>query len=255
MAYTLITSASSGIGLALAREFAKHGHNLIITARNEEKLNKAKEIITDEYSVDVVTFSADLSKEESRTRLFEYTESNNFVVDILVNNAGFGDSNAFIDATWQRQKNMVDLNITALMHLTYLYAGDMRKRNGGKILNLSSVAAFCAGPNMSVYYASKAFVLSFSQALTEELKQYNIGVTAICPGPTATGFEKNAGMKNSKMFTAFGAQDANSVARCAYNGLMKNKAVVYHSAVTVGFNIITRLCTRKFARKTASKLD
>lgn len=138
------------------------------------------------------------------------------------------------------------------------YSMDRNKKQSkgkGRILNLSSVAAFSAGPYMSMYYATKGFILSLSEAMYEELKQFGVSVTALCPGPTATGFEKNAGMKQSKMFVAFGAETSEAVAKCGYQGCMAGKAVVYHGKVTYGFNLITRLTTRKFARKLAQKLN
>lgn len=255
MAYTLITGASSGIGLALAKEFAKHGHNLFIVARSSDKLQALKHELEESYKIQIEVFTADLSKEEERNKLFDFTQSQNIQVDILVNNAGFGDSNAYLDASWERQKNMVELNILALMHLTHYYGNEMKRRGSGKILNLSSVAAFSAGPYMSIYYASKGFVLSLSEAMYEELKDSGVSVTALCPGPTATGFEKNAGMKQSKMFTMFGAATAEAVAKRGYQGLIKGKAVVYHGKVTYGFNLVTRITTRKFSRKLAKMLD
>lgn len=255
MAYTLVTGASGGIGMALAKEFAKHGHDLIIVARTAEKLELLKTELEKEYGIHVEAVAADLSKEAERESLFRYTQQKGMEVENLVNNAGFGDSNAFLEAAWVRQKNMVELNILALMHLTHLYGNEMKKKGKGRILNLSSVAAFSAGPYMSIYYASKGFVLSLSEAMFEELTGSGITVTALCPGPTATGFEKNAGMKQSKMFTVFGAETAESVAKKGYKELMKGKAVVYHGKVTYGFNVVTRLMTRKFSRKLAQKLN
>lgn len=255
MTYTLITGASGGIGLELAKEFAENGHNLIISARSRDKLEKLKEELEKEYKIKVEVFAADLSDENNRNRLYSYTKSNGLDVDILVNNAGFGDSNDFLHTPWERQKNMVELNISALIHLTHLYGNDMKDRGKGKILNLSSAASFSAGPYMSVYYASKGFVLSFSQALHEELKGSGVTVTALCPGPTVTGFEKSAGMENAKMFHVFGVETAKAVAKCGYKGTMKGKAVVYHGKITHWFNIISRLTPRSFARKHATKLN
>ena len=255
MAYTLITGASSGIGLELAKEFAKHGHNLILAARTGSKLEALKVELENTYPVKVETFAADLSIEEERNRLFAYTQSAGIDVEILVNNAGFGDSNAYLDTSWERQKNMVELNVLALMHLSHLYGNDMKKRGTGKILNLSSAAGLSAGPYMPIYYASKAFVLSLSQAMYEELSGSGVTVTALCPGPTATGFEKSAGMENAKMFHTIGTETAESVARCGYKAVMKGKAVVYHGKITHGFNIASRLLPRSFVRKRAITMN
>ncbi len=255
MAYTLITGASGGIGKAFANEFAKNGHDLIIVARSADKLSTLKGELEAKYGIKVECFACDLSVESECDRLFEYTRSHGFAVESLVNNAGFGDSNAYLDATWERQKEMVDLNIVALMKLSYLYGNEMKRNGHGKILNLSSVAAFSAGPYMSVYYASKAFVLSLSEAMYDELKGSGVTVTALCPSPTATGFEKNAGMKGAKMFTAFGAETPDAVARYGYKAMMMGKAVAYHGKVTHGYNIVTRLAPRSFSRKLAKLLD
>lgn len=255
MGYTLITGASGGIGKALAKEFAKHHHNLLIVARNTEKLQELQHELQELYHINVAVFTADLSQETERTKLFEFTNLHDIQVDILVNNAGFGDQNAYLDTAWERQKNMVELNVLALMHLSHYYGNKMKKRGLGKFLNLSSVAAFSAEPNMSIYYATKGFVLSLSEAMYEELKGSNVIVTALCPGPTATGFEKNANMKQSKMFTLFGSKTAESVAKCGYKALMKGKAVAYNGKVTYGFNFVTRLTSRRFSRKLAKMLD
>lgn len=253
--YTLITGASDGIGKALAIEFAKHGHNLILAARSADKLTALKAEWEAAYPIQVEVFAGDLSREDVRTRLFSHTQTHNLDVEILVNNAGFGDSNPFLDTPWDTQKNMVELNVLALMHLSHLYGSEMKRRGRGKILNLSSAAALSAGPYMPVYYASKGFVLSLSQAMHEELKGSGVTVTALCPGPTTTGFEKRAGMEQAKMFHVFGTKTAESVAKCAYRGVMKGKAVIYHGPITHGFNLATRLTPRSFARKRAARLN
>lgn len=255
MSYTLITGASGGIGKAFANEFARNGHNLIIAARSADKLEVLKNDLESKYGIHVEVFACDLSSESECDRLFEFTRSQNLTVENLVNNAGFGDSNAYLDAAWERQKEMVDLNILALMRLSYLYGNKMKSAHHGRILNLSSVAAFSAGPYMSVYYASKAFVLSLSEAMYDELKSYGVSVTTLCPSPTSTGFEKNAGMKGAKMFTAFGAETPDTVAKYGYKAMMNGKAVAYHGKVTHGYNIVTRITPRSFSRKLAKLLD
>ena len=234
--------------MELAKEFAKHGHDILIVARTSSKLEALKTELEQTYQVKVEMFVADLSNEDERNQLYAYTQNNNLEVEILVNNAGFGDSNAYLDTAWERHKNMVDLNVLALMHLSHLYGNEMRTRGKGRILNVASAAAFSAGPYMSVYYASKAFVLSLGGALHEELKGSEVTVTTLCPGPTTTDFEKNAGLENTKMFQVVGVETAESVAKCGYKGVMKGKAVIYHGMITKWFNIISRITTRKFAR-------
>lgn len=255
MTYTLITGASYGIGQELAKEFAKHGHNLIIAARTAYRLEALKAELESAHSVKVETFAADLSIEEERNRLFAYTQDNHLEVEILVNNAGFGDGNAFLDAPWERQKNMVELNVLALMHLSYLYGAEMKKRGHGKIMNIASAAAFSAGPYMPVYYASKAFVLSLSEAMYEELKGSGVTVTAICPGPTTTCFEKNAGMENANMFHVSGVETPEAVAKCAYDGMMKEKPIVCHGRISRSFSFYSRLIPRSAARKSAIRMN
>lgn len=150
---------------------------------------------------------------------------------------------------------MVQLNAVAAMQLSYLYGSDMRKAGRGRILNVSSCAAFSAGPYMSIYYATKGFVLSFSLALSKELEGSGVTVTAICPGPTSTGFESAAQMRGSKMFKIIKPQSAAHVAECAYRAMVKGKPVVYHSPTTKLFNIGSRLTTRRFAAGLAENIN
>lgn len=249
--YTLITGATGGIGLEFAKIFAARGSSLILVARNESRLRKIQRALESAYRVDVEIISADLAEEQAPEKIYRYAESQGWRVQTLVNNVGFGDHNCFFDTRWQRQKNMVDINIIALMHLTYLFGEDMRKNRKGKILNVSSLASFCAGPYMSVYYASKSFVRSFSEALSEELRPYHVTVTALCPGPVATGFEKNAGLQDSRMFKLLHVSDAASVARAGYVGMMKGKALVYYGWQTKAASLLSRLCPRMVTRRTA----
>ena len=194
----------------------------------------------------------DLSNIDSGKYLYEKTTEEGYMVSNLVNNAGFGDLNGFLDSNWERQYKMLQLNITTLMEMTYLYGNDMRKAGQGHIMNVSSAAAFCAGPNMSIYYATKAYVLSFSEAVAEELKGTGVTVTALCPGPTSTGFEKAAKMKNSKMFTLFKPASAEAVAKYGYKKMVKGKVVAYHGIqtkiISIGSRILPRCVIRKFAK-------
>ena len=251
--WTLITGASGGIGRELAEIFAESGHNLILVARSEGKLAELRDRLTAEHGVEARVIAADLSLPDAAERLHERTQG--LVVDNLVNNAGFGDWGGFLDSDWGRQEQMVQLNITALMQMCRLYGRDMRERGFGHILNLSSVAAFCAGPYMSVYYATKAYVLSFSQALSEELADTGVTATALCPGPTSTGFESAARMKDSKMFTALHPAKARDVAQRGYDAMQEGKAVAYHSTTTTLMNIGSRLFSRRAARRFAAGIN
>ncbi len=254
-AYTLITGASGGIGKELAELFAKDGHNLILVARNEKKLIGVKKKLETRYGIRVVVIVLDLSKQNAAEKLHAYTTQKQYVVDHLVNNAGFGDWGEFLEADWERQNEMVQVNLFALMRLTYLYGRDMKKQKKGRILNVASAAAFCAGPYMSVYYASKAFVLSFSQAIHEEAKKYGVSVTALCPGPTKTGFETTAQLKNSKMFTLLPVESAKAVAKCGYKAMRKGQPLAYSGLVTKYGNVASCIVSKRIARKVAKQIN
>lgn len=254
MAYALITGASGGIGKELALVYAKKKYDLVLAARNEQALESLRAEIEKKYRRKVIVLPKDLTNETAADEIHDTLNEMQIYPDVLVNNAGFGDKAAFVNSDWQRQENMVKLNILALMKLTYLFGSDMKERRQGKILNLSSVAAFSGGPNMSIYYASKAFVLSFSQSVNAELKPYGVTVTALCPGPTATGFENAAGMKQSKMFSLF-PQTPQKVAKAGYKACAKGKDIKYHSPVTYGFNILSRLLPRSVVLKMAQSVN
>jgi short-subunit dehydrogenase len=188
----LITGASSGIGLELAKCFAADKSNLILTARNREALEKLAEELRREHGINVAIFTADLSLAESPQKLFSELKGRGINVDVLVNNAGFGLHGAFAELPLKRQLETIQVNIAALVELTGLFLPDMLKRNRGGILNVGSVAGFVPGPQMAVYYASKSFVLSFSEGLHEELRGTKIQVTNLCPGPTESNFSSVA---------------------------------------------------------------
>ncbi len=190
MGYALITGASGGIGRELAALFAADGHDLVITARSQERLDMVKTKLEQRFGVHVVTFAIDLSEANAPKKLHDFTTSQGIAVDHLVNNAGFADWTDFLDADWNRQNEMMQLNMHALAELTYRYGRDMRANGHGRILNISSVASMMAGPYMAMYFASKAFVRSLSEAVAHELRGTGVTVTCVCPGPTTTGFRK-----------------------------------------------------------------
>lgn len=162
---------------------------------------------------------------------------------------------SFLRSDWARQQSLIDLNVSALVHLSYLFGADMAERGNGRIVNMSSVAAFSGGPNMALYYASKAFVLSFSLALSGELKGTGVTVTAVCPGPTTTGFEKSAGMEHSRMFTKAWTMTAARVAKESYEAAMRGKPVKYCGLVVYGFNLATRFLPRTTAAFLAKDMN
>lgn len=248
----LITGASGGLGLEFAKILAGKQYDLILAARSEGKLNSLKEQLEKENGIRVFVCAVDLSVKDAAQTVFDYTQQQGLPVDVLINNAGFGDAGSFAESDWQKQYEMVQVNITALMQLTHCFLKPMIAQGHGKILNLSSVAAFCAGPDMSIYYASKAFVRSFSEAVAEEVKGTGVTVTAICPGPTATGFEQAASMKKGAvMFRK--AADAGSVAAAGIRAMEKGKALCYQGFFTktmsIGARIMPRAVTRYFAHK------
>ena len=197
MKSVLITGASSGIGYEFAKIYAKNGHNLVITARRQENLENIRKEL-ESYSVKIETIVLDLSKEGAAKKLYENVKEKGIVIDTLINNAGFGLYGNFIETDVDREAEMIDLNIKSLVILTKLFLKDMIAIDKGEILNVASIAAFQPGPLMSVYYASKSFVLSFSEAVRNEIRKTNVNISVLCPGPTATEFERSANLEKSK---------------------------------------------------------
>jgi hypothetical protein len=220
----LITGGSVGIGAALADVFAAHGHDLILVARSRDKLEVRARAIREQFGVDVVCLSEDLTDPEGARRLYEAVAGRGLDVHCLVNNAGIGLYGKFAGTDLNAELKMIQLNVTSVVDLTKRFLPAMIARHGGRILNVASTAAFVPGPWMSVYYATKAFLLSFSQAIGYELKESGITVTTLCPGPTHSEFKVRAGSQRSRLFEAF-VMDAPRVARVGYDGMMKGKAV------------------------------
>lgn len=248
----VITGASNGIGLELSRILAKDGYDLVLCARSQDKLEELGKEITALDEVSVTLVPLDLTDRESAERLFEQTPG---VPDILINNAGFGDYGPFLKCDWEKQERMIELNILALSHLTHLYLPGMADNGRGRILNVASVAGFEPGPLMSVYYATKAYVLSFSEALAVELKPLGISVTALCPGPVNTGFAKAANADNISLFKESGGASAPDVAEYAYRCMMKGKAVAVHG---IKFKIgvfFVKILPRSTVRKTLYRIQ
>ncbi len=219
--YTLITGASSGIGLELARIFAKNNHNLILVARRKEKLEALAEELSTTHDIKVEVLVKDLSLPHAARDVYDETKARNLEVNILVNNAGFGGIGKFHEREWEKDHAMIQLNIVALTELSRYFLPDFVARNSGKILNVSSTASHMPGPLQAVYYATKAYVTSFSNAIAEELSDTNITVTNLMPGATATGFGKRSGMDKTAIFEK--TASARSVAQDGYDGLMADK--------------------------------
>lgn len=220
----LITGASSGIGLEFATLFAKDGFHLVLNARNESRLQEIANELTTKYGVKITVAAKDLGIPESADELTSELASAGIEVDVLINNAGFAAYGPFNETSWKEEKDMIQVNITALTALTKQLLPGMIKRNSGKILNVASTAAFQPGPLMAVYYATKAYVLSFSEAVNYELRNTDVSVTALCPGATATNFEKRANLESSRLFQS-GAMDARDVALEGYKALNEKKSL------------------------------
>lgn len=221
----LITGATGGLGREFASIFAKNGYDLILTAKKHDALSLMKTELESEHSVAVMVIAKDLSDDDATSDIFNAVVDSGSKVDILVNNAGFGDFSEFSKCDLNKQEEMIRVNILALTRLTRLFLPEMIRSDNGKILNLSSIAGFEPGPYMSVYYASKSFVLSFSEALSRELRGTNVTVTVLCPGPTRTGFDKAAGEGAVKMFSSIRPADPKEVVEYSYKMLMKGKVI------------------------------
>jgi len=221
----LITGASSGIGYELALCFARDGHDLVLVARREKELNQIAQQIREKYEVQVNVIAKDLSLPGAPDEIFEELKQKGVRVDFLINNAAFGIHGFFLRHDIRRELELLSLNISALTHLTSLFAAGMAGRKQGKIMNVASVAAFGPGPLMATYFASKAYVLSFSEALANELKGSGVSVTCLCPGPTETEFSRVAGTDRLKIHKSQ-RMSAKKVAEIGYRGFMKKKTVV-----------------------------
>ncbi|RMD48461.1 MAG: SDR family oxidoreductase [Ignavibacteria bacterium] len=223
--YVLITGASKGIGKELANIFARHLYSLILVARSEELLQQMKQEFESKFSIDVKIFVYDLSDSEQAIGLFDEIKKQNLKVDILINNAGFGMYGEFLEIDEKSEQQMIHLNIETLTLLSKLFGREMAKNGGGKILNVASTAAFQPGPGMAVYYATKAYVLSFSEAISYELRPLGIQVSTLCPGPTDTEFHDRAGTRKSVIMQKLN-MDAETCASIAYRQFMKGKRLI-----------------------------
>lgn len=221
----LITGASSGIGMDMARIFAAGKSDLVLVARSTDKLNQLAEELRATENVQVEVISQDLGASDAAASLCATISEHNLQIDVLVNNAGFGLRGTVAELDCARQVNMVQVNITALTELTRLLLPAMIERGRGGILNVASTAAFQPGPWMAVYYATKAYVLSFSEGLYEELKGTGVHVSCLCPGATATGFAAEADMESSLLFR-MGTMTSPAVAQAGIRGLRANKPIV-----------------------------
>ncbi len=223
MKATLITGASGGIGEAFARRLAEEKHNLVLVARSEKKLHQICDELMLKHGIIAHYIALDLTEFEADKKLFAETEKHGFEIEWLINNAGFGSMGDFAELDLERELQMIDLNISMLVALTHRYLPKMRERKSGVIINVSSTASFQAIPFMATYAATKAFVTSFSEAVAEENRPFNITVTALCPGPTDTNFFAEA---NAIPFSAKGMQTSEAVVETGLKAVRAKRSLV-----------------------------
>jgi uncharacterized protein len=246
----LITGASSGIGRELARCFAAERCKLILVSRKRDVLNAVAEELHRAYKTHAEVLPADLSEPAAPGRIFSHLESTGTKVDVLVNNAGFGLKGGFARLPLQKQMDIIQVNLTALTQLTGLFLPGMLARKRGGVLNVASTASFQPGPGMAVYFATKAYVLSFTEAIAEEVAGTGVKVTALCPGPTVTNFFTGAASKPSRFFD-MAAMSAETVARMGHDAFRKGRVVKVAGFGNAALAFSARLAPRAFARKVA----
>ena len=244
----LITGASAGLGVEFAHQLSKRGHRLVLAARRKDRLDELAKELGNARAVAI-----DLSKKDAAARLIADLEANGEVVDLLVNNAGFGLIGRFAELDAKRERQMIDLNVATLTDLCRAVAPGMIERKTGGIINVASTAAFQPGPKMAVYFATKAFVLSLSEALHEELKPHGVKVSCLCPGPTRTEFGEVAGFGGNLMFDKV-AMNSPEVVAAGLNGLDKNRAVVVPGFVNKVGAMSGRFAPRFVVRKIAGAI-
>lgn len=255
MATALITGASNGIGLELAKVHASKGGDLVLVARNKSKLEELKAQLEQQYKIKVYTIGKDLSLTDAAQDVYDETQKQNIQIDYLINNAGFGDFGMFAETDWNKELQMINLNITTLTQFTKLYLQDMVKRKNGKIMNVASTAAFQSGPTMAVYYATKAYVLSFSEAIDNEVSDKGVTVTALCPGATESGFQAAAAMEESNLVKGKKLPTSKEVAKYGYTAMMKGKTVAIHGFMNWFLANSVRFMPRALVVKVTRKMQ
>lgn len=251
----LVTGASAGIGLELARLFARQRHDVVMVARREERLREIASELQDEHGITAHVIAADLAASDGARRLHEEVRGRGIEVEYLVNNAGFGTFGPFVETDLEETMDLVRLNIGALTELTALFVPPMVERQSGKVLNVASAAAFQPGPLMATYYASKAYVLHFSEALHEELEGTGVSVTALCPGPVRTEFQEVAGMERSGLVLNKRLISVERVADEGYEAMMRGKPMVVPGLATKLLAFSVRFAPRRLVAKFVRRLQ
>jgi short-subunit dehydrogenase len=222
----LITGGSGGIGYELAKLFAKDHYNLVLVARSTATLARVTDELQRQFGISAKAVSLDLTAGLAPQFLFNQLQREQIFIDVLVNNAGYGVFSEFAKIPAEEDLGQIQLNVAALTNLSKLFLGPMLERHSGRILNVASTAGFQPGPRMAVYYATKAYVISFSEALANELKDSGVTVTCLCPGVTDTSFQGRAGTDKTRLFRTMRPMDAKTVAHHGYRGLMGGKSLV-----------------------------
>lgn len=243
----LITGATAGIGYELAKLYAKDENNLILVARDEERLKEVKDEL-EFYNIKVYTIALDLSGDNSCEKILDFVNKKNLSVDILINNAGIGSFGYLNEIEMERELKLIDVNIRALTELTKMFLPSMIEQGEGAIMNVASTAAFCAGPKMATYYASKSYVLNFTEALYEELKGSEIKVSCLCPGPVKTNFQEKSGIRKSEAAKK-ALMTPKEVAEIAYRDFKKGKLIIIPGFKNKLIIKINKLIPRSFSRK------
>ena len=255
----LVTGATSGIGYELAALLARDGHRLVLVARRQEELDRVGSEFRERHGVTAETVAAELARPAAIDELIGELERREVEVEILINSAGFGSFGPFAQSHPAHELAMIQVNVAALTHLTRRLLPGMLVRRRGRIMNLASTAAFQPGPLMAVYYASKAYVLSFSEAIAEELRGTGVTVTVLCPGPTATGFQARAAMEASKLVRGGGLMDARRVAAVGYAGMLAGKTVVIPGALNwlgaEAVRFVPRRAATRFVRRIQERAE
>ncbi len=250
----LITGASAGLGRELARLAARDGQNLVVVARRRDRLDELASELSAAHGVTVTVIAVDLGDPASPRAIAERVGAAGIAIDCLMNNAGFGSHGPFAESDLARQLEMIGVNVRALVELTHLFLPGMLARKRGRILNVASIAGFVPGPFMATYYASKAFVLSFTEALATELRGSGVSATASCPGPTATEFGAVATSDGTKLFRS-NVADAASVAGHAYRAMLAGKVVAIPGLMNKLIAQSVRLAPRAILRSIAAGLN
>ncbi len=251
----LITGASSGIGEAFTRVFSKNGYDLVIVARSKDRLFEIKKSLEEEFGNKVSVIVQDLSVDGAAEKIYSEVKKSGIVVDVLVNDAGFGTHGFFYETDFKKEMDMIHVHCIAVAGLMKLFLKDMVARNEGKILNVASTAAFQPGPLMSVYFATKAFILHLSEGIANEVSNKNITITALCPGPVDTPFQEKAHTRNIPLVSKWKLPSADEVAQFGFDSLMNGKTTAIHGARNFWIAELVRFLPRKTATAISRSLQ